>query len=63
MPKVSNIEIFEELPVPRAVRIMAVPTIISQLIVLIYNMSAAVIKCKKKAGKKCNNMAERREKR
>lgn len=39
MPKVSNIEIFEELPVPRAVRIMAVPTIISQLIVLIYNMS------------------------
>ena len=39
MAKVSNIEIFEELPVPRAVRIMAVPTIISQLIVLIYNMS------------------------
>ena len=39
MPKVSNIEIFEELPVPRAVRTMAVPTIISQLIVLFYNMA------------------------
>ena len=39
MPKASNIEIFEELPVPRAVRTMAVPTIISQLIVLIYNMA------------------------
>ena len=39
MSKVSNIEIFEELPVPRAVRTMAVPTIISQLIVLIYNLA------------------------
>ncbi|MCD8084162.1 MAG: cation transporter [Clostridiales bacterium] len=32
-------EIFESLPVPDAVRIMAVPMIISQLIVLIYNMA------------------------
>ena len=39
MSKVSSIEIFEKLPVPKAVRIMAVPTIISQLIVLIYNMA------------------------
>ena len=37
--KASNIEIFEELPVPRAVRTMAIPTVISQLIVLIYNMA------------------------
>ncbi len=35
----SNIEIFERLPVPKAVRTMAVPTVISQLIVLIYNMA------------------------
>ncbi len=35
----KNKEIFEELPVPRAVRTMAIPTIISQLIVLIYNMA------------------------
>ena len=31
--------IFEEMPVPRAVLSMAVPTVISQLIVLIYNMA------------------------
>ncbi len=34
-----NTEIFERMPVPRAVMTMAVPTIISQLIVLIYNMA------------------------
>ena len=39
MSKVNSIEIFEELPVPRAIRTMAVPTIISQLIVLVYNMA------------------------
>ncbi len=32
-------EIFETMPIPRAVRIMAVPMIISQIIVLIYNMA------------------------
>ncbi len=32
-------QIFESLPVPQAVRIMAVPMIISQVIVLIYNMA------------------------
>jgi len=32
-------EIFEKLPVGRAVRIMAVPTILSQLIILIYNLA------------------------
>ncbi|MCC8127072.1 MAG: cation transporter [Clostridiales bacterium] len=32
-------KIFEELPVPEAVRLMAVPMIISQVIVLIYNMA------------------------
>ncbi len=31
--------LFEELPVPRAVAAMAIPTIIGQLIVLIYNMA------------------------
>ncbi len=35
----SNTEVFENMPVARAVRTMAVPTIISQLIVLIYNMA------------------------
>lgn len=35
----KNTEIFESLPVPEAVRIMAVPAIISQLIVLIYNVA------------------------
>ena len=35
----DNTAIFEELPVPRAVMKMAVPTVISQLIVLIYNMA------------------------
>lgn len=35
----KNTEIFESLPVPEAVRIMAVPAIISQLIVLIYNIA------------------------
>lgn len=37
--KYNTIEIFERLPVPQAVRIMAVPTIMGQLIVLIYNMA------------------------
>lgn len=35
----SSKEIFETLPVPRAVREMALPTIFSQIIVLIYNMA------------------------
>ena len=35
----DNTELFERMPVPRAVRTMAVPTIISQLIVLIYNIA------------------------
>ena len=34
-----NTEVFETVPVPQALRIMAVPTIIGQLIVLIYNMA------------------------
>ena len=32
-------ELFERMPVPRALTIMAIPTIISQLITLIYNMA------------------------
>ncbi len=32
-------EIFESMPVPQALRLMAVPMVISQLIVLIYNMA------------------------
>lgn len=34
-----NKELFEDMPVARAVRIMAVPTVISQLIVLIYSLA------------------------
>ncbi len=37
--KGNSTEIFENMPVARAVRTMAVPTVISQLIVLIYNMA------------------------
>ena len=39
MAAASSNEIFETLPVPRAVREMALPTIFGQLIVLIYNMA------------------------
>lgn len=39
MAKVNSKEIFETLPVPRAVKAMALPTIFSQIIVLIYNMA------------------------
>ena len=39
MAKERNKDIFETMPVPLAVRTMALPTIISQLIVLIYNMA------------------------
>ena len=35
----SRKRIFEELPVPQALKVMVVPTIISQIIVLIYNMA------------------------
>lgn len=35
----SNTDIFEKMPVARAVKTMAVPTVISQLIILIYNMA------------------------
>jgi hypothetical protein len=37
--KERNKDIFETMPVPLAVRTMALPTILSQLIVLIYNMA------------------------
>ena len=36
--KLSRTELFEQAPIPRALAAMAVPTIISQLINLIYNM-------------------------
>lgn len=36
---IDNSGVFEDMPVPRAVMKMAVPTVISQLIVLIYNMA------------------------
>lgn len=39
MEQEKNKAIFESMPVPEAVRIMALPTIISQLIVLVYNMA------------------------
>ncbi len=35
----KNKELFEEMPVPKAVMTMAVPTIVAQLIILIYNMA------------------------
>ena len=38
MQKFSKTELFESVPVPRALAAMAIPTIISQLINLIYNM-------------------------
>ena len=37
--KVQNKEVFESLPVPRAVRTMVIPTIIGQLIILFYNIA------------------------
>src|SRR5699024_7841402 len=37
--KVSQDEVFESYPVPKALRVMIVPAVISQLIVLIYNMA------------------------
>ncbi len=37
--KAGNIEVFKSMPVAKAVRTMAVPTVVSQLIVLIYNMA------------------------
>jgi len=39
MSKADSKEIFEELPVLKALRIMAVPTIFSQIIILIYNLA------------------------
>ena len=39
MEQEKNKSIFETMPVPEAVRTMALPTVISQLIVLIYNMA------------------------
>ena len=39
MEQEKNKAIFESIPVPEAVRTMALPTIISQLIVLVYNMA------------------------
>ena len=35
----KNRELFEQMPVPQALRTMAVPMVISQLIVLVYNMA------------------------
>ena len=34
-----NRELFEEMPVPKAVMTMAIPMVVSQLIILIYNMA------------------------
>lgn len=39
MPKTKSKHIFETLPVPKALREMAVPTIFSQIIILIYNLA------------------------
>ena len=37
--KPSREEVFRSLPLPRALRIMILPAVISQLIVLVYNMA------------------------
>ena len=37
--KPSREEVFRSLPVPRALRIMVLPAVVSQLIVLVYNMA------------------------
>lgn len=39
MAKTNSKETFEELPILKAIRIMAVPTIFSQIIILIYNLA------------------------
>ena len=39
MAAIDKTELFESAPVPRAMMTMAVPTIISQLIALVYNMA------------------------
>ena len=38
----TNRELFEKTPVPRALAALAVPTIISQLIIMIYNLADTV---------------------
>lgn len=35
----KNKELFEEAPIPKAVAVMAIPTMISMLVVVIYNMA------------------------
>lgn len=37
--KTGNIDVFENMSVPKAVSTMAIPTIIGQLIILFYNMA------------------------
>lgn len=37
--KADSKEIFETLPIPKALKVMAVPTVISQIIILIYNLA------------------------
>ena len=39
MAKIDSKEIFETLPVPKAVKAMALPTIFGQIVILIYNMA------------------------
>lgn len=37
--EVSEKELFEDMPVPRAVATLAIPTIISQVVTMIYNLA------------------------
>ena len=39
MKAVSEKELFEDMPVPKAVAALAVPTIISQIVSMIYNLA------------------------
>lgn len=37
--EISEKELFEDLPVPKAVAMLAIPTIISQIVTMIYNLA------------------------
>ena len=41
---VNQEAVFEKLPVPSALRVMVVPAVVSQLIVLIYNMGRHLLR-------------------
>ncbi|HIW43207.1 MAG TPA: hypothetical protein H9743_13955 [Candidatus Mediterraneibacter vanvlietii] len=46
--EISEKELFETIPVPRAVATLAIPTIISQVVTMIYNLAdtCGIFPCK-----------------